>query len=174
MVPGAERSDIGITLADERATRALAEALAARLRPGDVLLLEGPVGAGKSVIARAIIQALQAAAGAEVEEVPSPSYTLVQTYRAGPLEIWHADLYRLGDESELDELGIATEAAADAILLVEWPELFLPAAPASALRLRIEPVPGAAEARRLTLNWRGGDWAGRLATLAPESAGSAA
>ena len=102
-------------------TDALGAALAGRLRAGDALLLSGPVGVGKSALARAVIRAAQAAAGEPPEDVPSPTYTLAQTYRAGALSIWHADLYRLGDPGELAELGLE-DAFADALCLIEWPD----------------------------------------------------
>ena len=90
--------------ADETLTAALARMLAATLRPGQTILLDGPVGAGKTHFARAFIRARQ---GDAAEDVPSPTFTLVQTYD-DPMgtEIWHADLYRLSDPSELAELGL--------------------------------------------------------------------
>ncbi|MTE00677.1 tRNA (adenosine(37)-N6)-threonylcarbamoyltransferase complex ATPase subunit type 1 TsaE [Paracoccus sp. YIM 132242] len=105
--------------ADETLTAALARMLAATLRPGQTVLLDGPVGAGKTHFARAFIRARQ---GERAEDVPSPTFTLVQTYD-DPLgtEIWHADLYRLTDPSELAELGL-DEALQDAICLIEWPD----------------------------------------------------
>ena len=118
--------------ADEALTSGLARALAAVLRPGDTLLLDGPVGAGKTHFARALIRARQ---GEAAEDVPSPTFTLVQTY-PDPMgtEIWHADLYRLGDASELVELGL-DDALADAVTLIEWPDRM--AAPPGALRLAV-------------------------------------
>lgn len=104
-----------IHLPDETATTMLGGELAPLLAPGDTLLLVGAVGAGKSHLARAIIQALLEHA----EEVPSPTFTLVQTYNSPKFEIWHADLYRLSDMSELAELGL-DDAFQDAICLVEW------------------------------------------------------
>ncbi|MGR3483709.1 MAG: tRNA (adenosine(37)-N6)-threonylcarbamoyltransferase complex ATPase subunit type 1 TsaE [Paracoccaceae bacterium] len=103
----------------DAATAALGRALAPRLRAGDALLLRGEVGAGKSTLARALIRAAMDDPG---HEVPSPTFTLVQTYApdAGP-QVWHADLYRLGDPGELAELGLE-DAAPDAIRVVEWPE----------------------------------------------------
>lgn len=105
--------------ADETLTAALARMLAATARPGDTILLDGPVGAGKSHFARAFIRARQ---GEAAEDVPSPTFTLVQTY-ADPrgTDIWHADLYRLTDSSELVELGL-DEALPEAICLIEWPD----------------------------------------------------
>ncbi|MFV0385422.1 tRNA (adenosine(37)-N6)-threonylcarbamoyltransferase complex ATPase subunit type 1 TsaE [Paracoccus sp. (in: a-proteobacteria)] len=106
-------------IADEYMTAALARMLAATARPGDTILLDGPVGAGKTHFARAFIRARQ---GDAAEDVPSPTFTLIQTYDDPyGTEIWHADLYRLTDPSELDELGL-DEAMDSAICLIEWPD----------------------------------------------------
>ncbi|MBX3505427.1 MAG: tRNA (adenosine(37)-N6)-threonylcarbamoyltransferase complex ATPase subunit type 1 TsaE [Parvibaculum sp.] len=109
-----------LDLKDEAATRALGQALAARLRIGDLILLRGDLGAGKTALARAVIQSHLAAHGIE-EDVPSPTFTLVQTYESPDLLIAHVDLYRIGDASELRELGLA-EIADEGAVLVEWPE----------------------------------------------------
>jgi tRNA threonylcarbamoyladenosine biosynthesis protein TsaE len=154
-------------LSDEAATRRFAAALAPLLRRGDTLLLEGPVGAGKTAFARALIGALQAAAGIPPEEVPSPSFTLVQTYAAGPLEIWHADLYRLSGPDECEELGL-TEAFETAIVLVEWPDRLGARAPAGALTVTLSPAADA-EARHLALHGPA-EWKARLAPLAARGA----
>lgn len=124
-------------IADETLTAGLARMLAADLAPGRTLLLDGPVGAGKTHFARAFIQARQ---GPLAEDVPSPTYTLVQTYD-DPMgtEIWHADLYRLTDPSELEELGLQ-EAMRDAICLIEWPDR-MGAPPADAIRLWLSAMP---------------------------------
>lgn len=111
---------ITLDLPDLAATHRLAEALAAAARPGLVVLLDGPVGAGKTTLARHIIQSRLARAGL-FEDVPSPTFTIVQSYEAGPLEIWHADLYRLSATSELEELGLSA-AFETAFCLVEWPD----------------------------------------------------
>ena len=97
--------------------RAFGAALAAVLAPGTTVLLEGPIGAGKTLLARSIIQALLP----HREEVPSPTFTLVQSYSTGDTEIWHADLYRLSDSSELVELGL-DEAFGTSIVIIEWPD----------------------------------------------------
>ncbi len=138
-----------LRLTGPEATEDLALRLAPALRAGDVLLLDGPIGAGKTHFARALIGALQRAAGTPPEEVPSPSYTLVQEYAAGPLPIWHADLYRLGDPSELPELGLEA-AFGRALVLVEWPDR-LGAPPPQALTLRLAHATGDEDARLLTL-----------------------
>lgn len=122
-----------IPLADEAATDRLAVRLAPHLQAGDSVLLEGPLGAGKSHFARALIRARLGYA----EEVPSPSFTLVQVYDDGATEIWHADLYRLSHPDDVLELGLA-DAFATAICLVEWPDRLGPLAPPGALRLRLE------------------------------------
>lgn len=119
-----------VPLPDPEATDALARRLAPRLRAADVLLLEGQIGAGKTHFARALIHAL----GVH-EDVPSPTFTLVQTYEAPDFDIWHADLYRLTHPDEAHELGL-TEAFETALCLVEWPEKLGKDAPDSALTLR--------------------------------------
>jgi tRNA threonylcarbamoyladenosine biosynthesis protein TsaE len=119
-----------IPLPDPDATAALGRELAARLGPGDVLLLRGGLGAGKTHLARALIQSLLAVP----EDVPSPSFTLVQTYEAPGFEIWHADLYRLGGGADLAELGL--EGAERALMLIEWPDR-LARPPAGALTVAL-------------------------------------
>ncbi len=138
------------------ATAAIAAALAPLLGPGDVLLLDGDVGAGKTHFARALIQARQAAAG-QVEDVPSPTYTLVQSYSAGPVEIWHADLYRLTGPQDVFELGLA-DAFEDAICLVEWPDRLESLAPETALTLHfaMTATPGK---RRIACRGNAARWA---------------
>ena len=149
-----------LTLPSPDATDRLAERLAPRLRAGDCLLLSGPVGAGKSHLSRALIRALLDAP----EDIPSPTFTLVQTYDTRAGEIWHADLYRLGDLSEIDELGL-TEAFASAICLVEWPDRLGEAAPASALALDIRPDPEDDERRHIDIGWTDPAWSARLEDL---------
>lgn len=119
-------------LPDEEAGRRFGASLGHALRPGDTVLLEGPVGAGKSHIARAVIRVL---CGAETE-VPSPTFTLVQTYDGPDCEIWHADLYRLTGGHEVDELGL-TEAMGRDIVLVEWPDRLGSRAPGNAMQLTL-------------------------------------
>ncbi|MDE0111708.1 MAG: tRNA (adenosine(37)-N6)-threonylcarbamoyltransferase complex ATPase subunit type 1 TsaE [Albidovulum sp.] len=101
-------------------TAELARKLSELVGTGDVLFLTGPIGAGKTQFARSLIQAKLQKAGL-FEEVPSPTYTLVQTYRAGTLEICHADLYRIEYKHEIAELGL-DEAFERTLCLIEWPE----------------------------------------------------
>ena len=142
-------------LTDAAATEALARALAPRLAAGDLVALVGGLGVGKSVFARALIGARLAAIG-RAESVPSPSYTLVQTYDLGEVELWHADLYRLGSLDEIAELGLE-EAFAEAITVVEWADRLGPALPPRRLTLALD-FAGAGEARRAELTASGGGW----------------
>lgn len=120
----------------EADTATLAARLAPLLAPGDTLLLSGPVGAGKSAFARALIRTRLGDPGAEV---PSPTFTLVQTYGEGPKALWHADLYRLAHPDEVLELGLAA-AMEEAVCLIEWPDRLGPFRPASALQLDLAPA----------------------------------
>lgn len=98
-------------------TKALAIRIRENLQNGDIVLLKGEIGAGKSHFARSLIQA----AMDKVEDVPSPTFTLVQTYDTIVGSIWHADLYRLSDQSEVFELGLI-DAFGNDIVLIEWPD----------------------------------------------------
>lgn len=147
-----------LTLADQDQTEALARQMAPLLRAGDVLLLSGSIGAGKSTFARAVIRA---ATGNPAEDVPSPTFTLVQSYETPQGEIWHSDLYRLGHPDEVFELGLY-EAFETAICLVEWPDRLGDLAPETALALEFT---AGYPAHQLTIS---GDaiWAERLSSLA--------
>lgn len=107
-----------IALADAAATEAFGRALAAKVRPGDVVALSGQLGAGKTSIARGLLAAL----GLE-GEAPSPSFAIVQPYEPPEtvFPVLHVDLYRIDDPDEAEELGL-DDARADSLLLVEWPE----------------------------------------------------
>lgn len=133
-----------IHLAGPEDTAAIGVALARQLRPGDVIALSGDLGAGKTTLARGLLQAL----GVD-GEVPSPSFPIVIPYAPPELAIplWHVDLYRIDDPEELFELGL-DEARADSALLIEWPERMGGILWPDALRLTIER--DGADARRLT------------------------
>src|ERR1700720_1513312 len=100
--------------------------------PGSVVLLFGDLGAGKTAFVRGLAEGL----GVDRDEVSSPTFTLVQEYRGGRLTLFHADLYRLSDPREIDDLGL-DEIAADGVLAIEWAEK-LPRAPAHAIAVGIE------------------------------------
>ena len=118
-------------LEDEKATARLGARLAAVARSGDVITLSGPLGVGKTALARGLISAL----GYE-EDVPSPSFAIVQPYEELDPPVWHVDLYRIEEASEIDELGL--DSADDAVLLIEWPERMDPGAWPSALALSLD------------------------------------
>ena len=127
-------------LRDEAATEDVGRRLAGILRAGDVVTLSGPLGVGKTALARAVLHAL-----GHSGDVPSPTFAIVQPYEELNPPIWHVDLFRLERESELEELGL--DSAADSVLLVEWPER-AGGGWADALRLALEFDQGGA--RRLT------------------------
>jgi tRNA threonylcarbamoyladenosine biosynthesis protein TsaE len=120
-----------MTLEDEAATMRLGAELARRARARDVIALSGPRGVGKTALARGFLAAL----GHE-GEVPSPSFAIVQPYEDVDPAVWHIDLYRVDDPSELAELGL--DSAADAVLIVEWPERAGEEMWADALRLSLD------------------------------------
>jgi tRNA threonylcarbamoyladenosine biosynthesis protein TsaE len=122
---------LDLPTADE--TEVLGQKLAGLVRPGDAILLEGPIGAGKSCLARSLIRARLG----RKEEVPSPTFTLVQVYEAESGDIWHADLYRLTHPDEVWELGL-DDAFETAICLVEWPDRLGGHLPPDALHVRLE------------------------------------
>lgn len=130
-----------VTTASETETEAAGEALAARLGPGSVVLLTGPLGAGKTAFARGLAAGL----GCDVEAVSSPTFTIVQEY-PGPVRLQHVDLYRLGPH-EVDDL-LLEDLAEDAVMAIEWPDRWR-RAPESAIRVGIEPVD--ATSRRITI-----------------------
>ena len=121
-----------LLLADEAATRRLGRALADALRPGDAVCLTGPLGAGKSTLARALIRALTT----PDEEVPSPTFTLVQFYETAGFPLAHFDLYRLTDPEEAYEIGL-DEALDGGVALIEWPQRLEGRLPANRLDIDI-------------------------------------
>ena len=143
-----------VRLADTDATAGFARWIAPQLRAGDCLLLQGPIGAGKTHFARALIGHLLAQNGL-AEDIPSPTFTLVQTYQTGTLEIWHCDLYRLTSPDEALELGL-DEAFETALCLIEWPERLGDLVPPQALTLRFDPA--ADDSRALTASAGAPQW----------------
>lgn len=126
-------------LADDAATEALGAELADGLKPGDLVVLEGDLGAGKTALARAIIRSL---AGDPTLDVPSPTFALVQPYDTPRGPVLHADLYRLGDPREVEELGLLDNP--QSIVLVEWAERSPDIMAAATLKVTLAIPPGGA------------------------------
>nr|WP_233280818.1 tRNA (adenosine(37)-N6)-threonylcarbamoyltransferase complex ATPase subunit type 1 TsaE [Devosia oryziradicis] len=124
-------------LPDDAATAELGATIARELQPGDIVLLEGDLGAGKTALARAIIRSL---AADPALDVPSPTFALVQPYDTPRAPVLHADLYRLGDPREVDELGLLDNPAA--IVLVEWAERAPELVAAATMTIQLDIPPG--------------------------------
>ena len=152
-----------VNLKTEIATRKFACALGAVLARGDIVLLRGDIGTGKSFIARAVIQSLQE----QPEDVPSPTFTLVQTYETYVGEIWHADLYRLSSVAEVEELGLL-EAFNSAICLIEWPDILGPLLPEKALQIDLS-YAFKNEARQIALHYEERFWSKRLKDMVDDT-----
>ncbi len=148
-----------LPLNDEAATGKLARALARVLVAGDAVALSGPLGSGKTCLVRAVVRAL----GRPDEEVPSPTFTLVQTYDLPAFTLWHFDLYRLESPGEADELGFE-DALADGVSMIEWPERLGPVLPPGWLRIALD-FGADRGARRATLSGPE-SWAERLRNIA--------
>jgi tRNA threonylcarbamoyladenosine biosynthesis protein TsaE len=144
-----------MNLPDEAATARLGQAIAARLRPGEAVCLSGPLGAGKSTLARALVRALTT----PEEEVPSPTFTLVQFYEGPRLSVAHFDLYRLTDPDEAYEIGL-DEALDAGAAVIEWPQRLEGNLPPDRLDVEIELVEEDAGGRRARLTPHGA-WEGR-------------
>lgn len=142
--------------ATEKDTADVGKKLAKIARKGDVFALFGTLGMGKSVLSRAFVQALVGA-----EEVPSPTFTLVQTYETTDFDIYHFDLYRIKSPEEIFELG-AEEAIYEGVCLIEWPEKMGPYLPSDAFRIEITPF---ASGRKITIETRDINKQKRLETI---------
>ena len=136
-------------------TAIYAAKLAKSLVPEDIILLNGDVGAGKSYFCRALIQSVLQ----YEEDIPSPTFTLVQQYDTEIGELWHADLYRLSDPSEVIELGLL-DAIESATILIEWPNQITDFLPTSALNIHINTSDH--ETRVFHLTWTDNKWDEKL------------
>ncbi|MFK7878867.1 MAG: tRNA (adenosine(37)-N6)-threonylcarbamoyltransferase complex ATPase subunit type 1 TsaE [Roseobacter sp.] len=149
-------------LSSGAATTDAAAQLAPTLASGDTILLHGQVGAGKTHFSRAMIQSLLAVP----EDVPSPTFTLVQTYDTKAGIIWHTDLYRIGSTNEIEELGLL-DAFETAICLVEWPDKLGVLNPSAALNLTLTDGPDE-DSRMMTAHWKDARWTDKLKCWIPK------
>lgn len=147
-----------IHLDDLQATEALAASLAKAAEIGDVILLQGDLGTGKTAFCRAFIQSTQQ----QPEEVPSPTFTLLQTFQGERYPIWHFDLYRLKYTEEALELGLE-EAFEVGVSLIEWPELISELLPENCLSIRLSY--GIDKEKRIALLQGIGRWEKNLEAL---------
>ncbi|MDA9274431.1 tRNA (adenosine(37)-N6)-threonylcarbamoyltransferase complex ATPase subunit type 1 TsaE [bacterium] len=145
-------SNLKIHLADAEATANLASILAQNVQSGDTVLLLGEVGAGKTHFARSFIKSLLILD----EYVPSPTFTLVQTYDTVIGEVWHSDLYRLSAEQEIEELGLF-DAMTEAVCLIEWPDRLGSYTPTDALHIELTPS-RTLDSRVLIAQWDDPKW----------------
>lgn len=143
------KAETTITGRNESDTASFAAQCAAAAKNGDIFTLSGPLGAGKSVFCRSFIQHLS---GSDID-VPSPTFTLVQTYETPKGTIWHFDLYRIEDPEEIYEIGWE-EALSDGILLIEWPERLENHMPSTRKEIIFEDING--ESRNIRLIHHGG------------------
>ena len=146
-----------LTLESPQDTAEIATRLGGALQPGDTVLLEGSIGSGKTHFARALIQSTLM----KPEDVPSPTYTLVQVYETRIGDIWHSDLYRLASVEEIEELGLV-DAFDSSICLIEWPEKLGPLTPQSALHVRFSTDPDDQDTRHVSLTWSDPKWNAKL------------
>jgi len=149
-----------LTFNSEDETARFAAKLGAILRPGDTVLLDGDIGAGKTFLARSLIQSLQD----NPEDVPSPTFTLIQTYETSAGEVWHSDLYRIGTTDELEELGLF-DAFETAICLVEWPDRLGDQTPTDALKIQMTADPQTVDQRHITIEGPKTKWGDRISNL---------
>ncbi len=134
------------TTESEEETGLAGRALAATLQAGDVVLLYGDLGAGKTAFTKGLAEGL----GISRDEVSSPTFTLIQEYRGGRLPLFHVDLYRLNDPREVEDLGL-DELAADGVLAIEWAEKLPPRlAPPRPIAVRLDHLDG--DRRRVTIS----------------------
>lgn len=162
-----------VETASAEATRAAGAALAARCRPGDVVLLVGDLGAGKTTFAQGMARGLGVA-----ERVVSPTFTLVRHYKTASTalpQFLHADVYRLEDLADIEDLGLHELVEDGALVAVEWGERAAAVLPPGALVVELAPEDGpGGERRRITVSAPAGAWEGRAEGLAADLAAAVA
>jgi len=134
-------------LNNEAETIEFAKEIAYRLRSGDVMAISGQLGAGKSVVARAVMRGL----GVEDKALPSPTYTIIQEYEGKACRIAHMDWYRLEGVEELEAIGVSEYFQKPWICLIEWPERALDLLPAETIRLHLRCVEDDPEVRLINI-----------------------
>ncbi|WP_448871963.1 tRNA (adenosine(37)-N6)-threonylcarbamoyltransferase complex ATPase subunit type 1 TsaE [Desulfobulbus propionicus] len=154
-----------LTCSSPEALIPVAEVLAGLVKEGDVVLLHGPLGAGKTTFTQALARALEVG---DEQYVSSPSFALLHEYR-GRLPIAHMDLYRLTDEDEVEAAGLLDYLGHDGVCIVEWPERLGMFIPENRLDILLQPVD--ATTRRLLLSGHGQDWQQRLAMIITQLSG---
>ncbi|MBU6198276.1 MAG: tRNA (adenosine(37)-N6)-threonylcarbamoyltransferase complex ATPase subunit type 1 TsaE [Xanthomonadaceae bacterium] len=159
-------NDIALYGIDEDVLALLARALASRVREGGSIHLAGPLGAGKTTFARALLRALGAG-----ERVKSPTYTLIETYALPGLTVQHLDLYRIAAAEELEWLGLRDLADGPVLWLIEWPERGIGAIPAPDLAVQLSYAKAGRDARVTAYGDRGARWLAGLSSTVAETAG---
>ena len=137
-------------------TLQVADFFARVLKPGDILLLFGDIGVGKSFFARGLIQSMMINQGLSVEEVPSPTFTIVQTYDLLSPPVWHLDLYRFVDSEEIHELGL-TEVFNSIICCIEWPNKMGTFIPKRNISMKFDLIE-TCESRKVFIEFNGNGW----------------
>jgi tRNA threonylcarbamoyladenosine biosynthesis protein TsaE len=140
-----------------RQTMAISQALAELIKPGDTLLLFGDVGSGKTFFSRLVIQTMMQKQGVAIEDVPSPTFTIVQVYDTISPAVWHLDLYRLSSSEEIIDLDIET-ALEKSVCLIEWPEKMTPYLPQRYLSIVFQQTEGTCDTRDITFEFNGSGW----------------
>jgi len=151
-------------LRSERATQRLGHAIGTFLRPPDTVLLQGELGSGKTSFARGLIRSLLY----HPEDIPSPTFNLIQIYETLTGELWHIDLYRIRTSNEIDELGLI-DAFSTSICVIEWPDRLGSLTPQSALTLELAPSTDNDGAREVTLSWTAERWTRPLLNIGKDA-----
>ena len=138
-------------------TLSLSETLAELVRPGDTLLLFGDIGSGKTFFSRAIIQKMMIKQRVTVEDVPSPTFTIVQVYDTITPAVWHLDLYRISNPEEILDLDLES-ALEKNVCLIEWPQNMGLYVPKRNLSITLEEAEGSSDIRSINFGFNGSGW----------------
>ena len=138
-------------------TKAISEAFSELVRAGDTLLLFGDVGSGKTFFSRLLIQKMMKKQGAKLEDIPSPTFAIIQVYDTLLPSVWHLDLYRLSNSEEIIDLDLEN-ALEKGVCLIEWPEKMGAYAPQRNISITLEQTEGAYDLRNISLEFNGSGW----------------